>query len=102
MPSTIAIVFTVLASILALVAIGIYFFGIPPEIKRKMEEKALETMGENKASYIVKGRMSSILHAVYDALGQLHLQIKSRSFPPPTKKTSSSSKRASETLSAAH
>ena len=73
MPSTIATVFTVLASILALVAIGIYFFGIPPEIKRKMEEKALETMGENKASYIVKGRMSSISHAVYDALGQLHL-----------------------------
>ena len=59
MPSTIANVFTVLVGILALVAIGIYFFGIPPEMKRKMEDKALKTMGENKASYMVKGETST-------------------------------------------
>lgn len=56
MPSTVATVFTVLAGILAVIAIGIYFFGIPPEAKRKMEEKALKVMGENKASYVVKGK----------------------------------------------
>jgi len=47
--------FTALAGILAIAAIGIYFFGIPPEMKRAMEKKALETMGENKASYMLKG-----------------------------------------------
>lgn len=55
MPSTTAVVFTVLAGIIALAAGYIYFFGIPPETKRAMEEKALETMGENKASYMMKG-----------------------------------------------
>lgn len=32
-------------------------FGVPPQWKRAMEEKALETMGENKASYLVKGKL---------------------------------------------
>jgi hypothetical protein len=64
MPSTTASFFTALAIILALVALGIYFFGIPPEVKRKMEEKTLKTMGENKASYIVKGKTSFTLHVV--------------------------------------
>ena len=52
MPTTL----TALAGILALAGGYIYFFGIPPEMKRKMEEKALETMGENKMSYMAKGQ----------------------------------------------
>ena len=54
MPSA-ASIFTALAGVLAVAGLAIYFFGIPPELKRKMEEKALDTMGENKASYIMKG-----------------------------------------------
>jgi len=38
----------------------LHSFGIPPQMKRQMEEKALETMGENKASYMMK-----------DAIGQM-------------------------------
>ncbi|KAK0292105.1 hypothetical protein LTR91_000099 [Friedmanniomyces endolithicus] len=38
----------------------LHSFGIPPQLKRQMEEKALETMGENKASYMMK-----------DAIGQM-------------------------------
>merc|ERR1711981_1194650 len=45
---------TILAGVVTLIAVGIYFFGIPPELKRKMERAALQTMGENKASYLVK------------------------------------------------
>lgn len=48
-------IFTVLAGIAAVLAIAIYFFGIPPALKREMEERALKTMGENKASYMLKG-----------------------------------------------
>lgn len=46
---------TILAGVVTLLAVGIYLFGIPPELKRKMERAALKTMGENKASYLVKG-----------------------------------------------
>ncbi|KAF7367330.1 hypothetical protein MSAN_00795200 [Mycena sanguinolenta] len=46
---------SVIAGAFALLAAYIYFFGIPPAIKRDLEEKALKTMGENKASYLVKG-----------------------------------------------
>lgn len=56
MPS-VATFFTVLAGILALIAGAIYVFGIPREWKRAAEEKALETMGENKASYMLKGKL---------------------------------------------
>ncbi|CAK4031388.1 hypothetical protein B0A55_01704 [Lecanosticta acicola] len=38
----------------------IYLFGIPKEYKRAMEEKALETMGENKASYMTKDMLSKV------------------------------------------
>jgi|SRR6266480_3951580 len=101
MPSTITNIFTVLVGILALVAIGIYFFGIPPEMKRKMEDKALKTMGENKASYMVKGKTSTCCNYM-KPFCQPHPQSKSRRFPPPTKKTSNNLKRVSVTLSAAH
>jgi hypothetical protein len=46
---------TGLAVVVGILAIAIYFFGIPPELKRKMENTALKTMGENKASYMLKG-----------------------------------------------
>ncbi|KAK0836672.1 hypothetical protein LTR03_013462 [Friedmanniomyces endolithicus] len=50
------------AIVVAMAAVGGYIavFGIPPQMKRQMEEKALETMGENKASYMMK-----------DAIGQM-------------------------------
>lgn len=35
-------------------------FGIPPQLKRQMEEKALETMGENKASYMMKDAIGRV------------------------------------------
>ncbi|KAF2231145.1 hypothetical protein EV356DRAFT_535718 [Viridothelium virens] len=59
MPSTTTIV-SVLAGIIALTAAYIYVFGIPPHLKRRMEETALEKMGENKASYIMKDQISKL------------------------------------------
>jgi hypothetical protein len=47
--------FTIAAGIVAVFALAIYLFGIPPEIKRKLERQALKTMGENKMSYVAKG-----------------------------------------------
>ena len=35
-------------------------FGIPPWLKRELEEKALSTMGENKASYLTKSYVEKI------------------------------------------
>ncbi|KAJ6519321.1 hypothetical protein C8R45DRAFT_18126 [Mycena sanguinolenta] len=51
---------SVIAAVFALLAAYIYFFGIPPAIKRDLEEKALKTMGENKASYLVKDQLNKI------------------------------------------
>jgi hypothetical protein len=51
---------SVLAAVVALMVGAVYLFGVPPQWKRAMEEKALETMGENKASYLVKGMHSSL------------------------------------------
>ncbi|KAF2806065.1 uncharacterized protein BDZ99DRAFT_395175 [Mytilinidion resinicola] len=59
MPTTTSVL-TVLAGILAVISLAVYFFGIPPELKRAMEKKALETMGENKASYLMKDQLSKI------------------------------------------
>lgn len=59
MPTTTAIV-TGLAGVLAVLALAVYLFGIPPEMKRKMEKAALKTMGENKASYMMKEQISKI------------------------------------------
>lgn len=39
---------------------SIYSFGIPPQLKRQLEEKALETMGENKASYMMKDAIGKV------------------------------------------
>lgn len=54
MPTT-TTVLTVIAGIVGVIALGIYLFGIPPEMKRSMEKAALKTMGENKMSYMAKG-----------------------------------------------
>jgi len=53
-------ILTGFAGLIALISLAIYFFGIPPELKRKMEKAALKTMGENKASYIMKDQISKI------------------------------------------
>ena len=52
--------FTIFTGIIAVVALAVYFFGIPPELKRKLERQALKTMGENKMSYVVKDQISKI------------------------------------------
>jgi hypothetical protein len=54
---------TILGGIFAALCIfagAIYVFGIPPQLKRQMEEKALETMGENKMSYMMKDQISKV------------------------------------------
>lgn len=48
-------VITILAGVIGVLALGVYLFGIPPEMKRKLERSALKTMGENKMSYMAKG-----------------------------------------------
>lgn len=53
---TAATFFTGLAGVIAIISLAVYLFGIPPELKRKMERSALKTMGENKLSYVAKGR----------------------------------------------
>lgn len=35
-------------------------FGIPREVKREMEEQALKTMGENKASFMMKDALGKV------------------------------------------
>jgi hypothetical protein len=50
----------VFAGILALAGAYFYFFGIDPETKRALERKALQTMGENKMSYMAKGTLSVV------------------------------------------
>ncbi|KAF2650144.1 hypothetical protein K491DRAFT_609372 [Lophiostoma macrostomum CBS 122681] len=57
---TTAQVFTVLAGIVAVAALAVYLFGIPPELKKKMERQALKTMGENKMSYVLKDQISKV------------------------------------------
>ncbi|KAI5251046.1 hypothetical protein E4T42_04686 [Aureobasidium subglaciale] len=49
-----------LAAIVASMVAAVYLFGIPVQWKRAMEEKALDTMGENKASYLVKGQINNL------------------------------------------
>jgi len=48
-------IFTILAGLIALAGAYLYFFGVSPETKRKLENQALKTMGENKMSYVTKG-----------------------------------------------
>jgi hypothetical protein len=46
-------------------------FGIPPQLKRQLEEKALETMGENKASYLTKSYVDKIPTSDQKEVGEL-------------------------------
>ncbi|KAK5130054.1 hypothetical protein LTR08_002528 [Meristemomyces frigidus] len=50
----------IVVALLSLVGGYVYLFGIPPAMKRQMEEKALETMGENKASYMMKDALGKV------------------------------------------
>ncbi|GAB7332478.1 hypothetical protein MBLNU13_g04275t2 [Cladosporium sp. NU13] len=53
-------VLVIILVLLAVVAGGVYLFGIPPWLKRELEEKALDTLGENKASYLAKSYVEKI------------------------------------------
>jgi hypothetical protein len=46
-------------------------FGIPPQLKRQLEDKALETMGENKASYLTKSYVDKIPTSDQKEVGEL-------------------------------
>lgn len=59
MTSFTVIVATVIV-LLAIFAGYIYIVGIPPEVKRDLERKALKTMGENKASYMMKDQINKV------------------------------------------
>jgi hypothetical protein len=69
---TAATFFTGFAGIIAILSLAVYFFGIPPELKRKLERSALKTMGENKLSYVAKGAFSPhlALHTYVDPSSQ--------------------------------
>ena len=51
MPSFSTTILLALTAFVALAGGYIFLFGLPPQLKRELEEKALETMGENKMSY---------------------------------------------------
>ncbi|KAF2281205.1 uncharacterized protein EI97DRAFT_367724 [Westerdykella ornata] len=51
---------TILTGVLAVIALGIYLFGIPSEWKRELERQALKAMGENKMSYVAKDQVNRI------------------------------------------
>ncbi|KAK3208511.1 hypothetical protein GRF29_77g943160 [Pseudopithomyces chartarum] len=57
---TAATILTVLSGMIGALALAVYLFGIPPEIKRKLERSALKTMGENKLSYMAKDQISKV------------------------------------------
>jgi hypothetical protein len=84
-----AATWTILAGVIGVIALSVYLFGIPPEIKRKMERQALKTMGENKMSYMVKGVPHSYPARARQAL--THRQTRSQKSPHPTRKMSSNS-----------
>ena len=94
-------ILTVIAGIIALIAGYVYFFGIPPELKREMEEKALKTMGENKASYLMKGKYQLCNAASCQlALSDTASQIKSPRSPKATSNSSRTSSKVSRILAA--
>lgn len=90
---TVTQIFTVLAGVLALAGAYLYFFGIDPETKRALEKKALQTMGENKMSYLAKGMLPRSVPSSSPNTSQ----IKSTRSPHPTRKTSRTSRRPSAT-----
>ncbi|CZT17645.1 uncharacterized protein RCC_03482 [Ramularia collo-cygni] len=60
MPSTTLITTSLLLALTGLIVGYIYIFGVPPEMKKKMERAALKTVGENKASYALKSSISQM------------------------------------------
>ena len=94
---------SVLAAVVALIVGAVYLFGVPPQWKRAMEEKALETMGENKASYLVKGMHSSIsCCSTHPTDNVLFLQIKSTASLRRTRRRSARSSQESAISSEEH
>ncbi|KAK5109810.1 hypothetical protein LTR62_006543 [Meristemomyces frigidus] len=78
MASVVTYVLAAIVGVVALLGGYIAVFGIPPQLKRQMEEKALETMGENKASYMMKDAIGQVpasdqkeFNEVQDGLGKL-------------------------------
>lgn len=63
--------FTTLGAVVAFAVLAVYLFGIPPEIKRKLERSALKTMGENKLSYVAKGKIAFL--TIINASNSPHL-----------------------------
>jgi hypothetical protein len=51
MPSTTVLTASIFVLITSALAGYIYIFGIPPEMKKKLEESALKTMGEVRSSH---------------------------------------------------
>jgi hypothetical protein len=89
---------SVLAAVVALMVGAVYLFGVPPQWKRAMEEKALETMGENKASYLVKGMHNLVSRCfIHSANTAFSFQDKSTTFLHRTRRTSTRSSQESAT-----
>ncbi|TKA82269.1 hypothetical protein B0A55_01704 [Friedmanniomyces simplex] len=60
MASSVTYFLAAIAVLVAMLGGYIAVFGIPPQLKRQMEEKALETIGENKASYMMKDAIGKV------------------------------------------
>lgn len=51
----------------------LHSFGIPPSIKRWIEEQGLEAMGENKASYLAKSAVDKLPEADQDVSSEIQV-----------------------------
>ncbi|GIZ43417.1 hypothetical protein CKM354_000664500 [Cercospora kikuchii] len=58
--SSLTIISATILVLIAIFAAYIYLVGIPPELKRDLERKALRTMGENKASYLFQSQLDKV------------------------------------------
>ncbi|KAK3054454.1 hypothetical protein LTR09_004723 [Extremus antarcticus] len=65
-----------LTVVFGLVSGYVVFFGIPPELKKWLQEEALEYMGENKASYMTKAAIDNIPEGDQKELKQARDSIK--------------------------
>jgi hypothetical protein len=81
-------IFTILAGLVAVTAAYFYFFGISPETKRKMEQQALKTMGENKMSYMAKGKLPISFNACHSPAQALLTSEHSLTPPRPDQQDS--------------
>lgn len=60
MPSFSTTILLVFTAIIGGASAYIFFFGLPPQLKREMQEAALETIGENKASYALQQGLNKV------------------------------------------